>query len=274
MVRDAEIMKDTPIFQIRIMLRLSLAGMKRLIVPGLVLTGISLIVFKPGPVQEFALRISLALPFVGFLWGLRVYEYSSRFSRWKDYLDGKTTLAEAFKDIADRRVWVYIIPAAYFCGIAIGVVYYLVIVLRKAFGGFYASQFSFGTFFLWIPACTMLLLLGANIFGPKPNEEEGLALDVVKILKQSPGISPMEIESPAAIERFIDGAMTARGENVKPYLWILGLIRPPQAMTVFKSALESGDPRLRQIAATYIGRVGSVEASQAMDEQQSDETGQ
>jgi len=265
-------MKNSMIFQIRSMLRHGVVGMAKLIVPGLILLIISLVAFKPGSGWELALRISIALPLIGFLRGLRVYEYSLRFSYWKDYLVGKATLAEALTSIANKKIWIYMIPAAYFCGIVIGVLVYFLVSFKQRIGGFYVSSFSFVTYLLWIPACAVFLLFGANIFGPKPDEEEELALDVLDILNRSPRISPMDIESPNALERFVNGATTEKGLDVKPYLWILSHIRSPQTMTAFRSALKNSDSTVRQLAVTYLGRIGGGDALQLLQEYLPEET--
>ena len=266
-------MENSTMHQIRTMLRHGFAGMVKLIVPGLALAIISLAGLKPGSRRDLALRISIALPFVGFLWGLRVYEYSSRFSHWKKYLIGKATLAQAFTSIANKKIWIYMIIAAYFCGIVIGAVFYfLVLFKQKVFGGFHVTSFSFITFMFWIPACAVLLLFGANLFGPKPDDEEEIALEVVKILNKSPRISPMEVASPSAIERFVNGVTAEKGLDVKPYLWILSHIRPPQTMTVFMSSLKNSDAPVRQIAVTYLSRIAGGDALQLLQEHLPDET--
>jgi len=266
-------MENSTILQIRSMLRHGLAGMVKFIVPGLALAIISLVVLKPGVRRDLALRISIVLPFIGFLWGLRVYEYSSRFSHWKKYLIGKATLEQAFISIANKKIWIYMIIAAYFCGIVIGAIFFfLVLFKQKMLGGFHVTSFSFITFMFWIPACAVLLLFGANLFGPKPDDEEELALEVVKILNKSPRISPMEVASPSAIERFVAGATTEKGLDVKPYLWILSHIRPPQAMAVFRSSLKNSDAAVRQIAVTYLSRTGGGDALQLLQEHLRDES--
>jgi len=265
-------MDNLPSDQIRSMLRHGFSGMGKLLVLGVVLGIITFIILKSGSFRDIALRIAIALPFIGFLRGLRVYEYSIRFSPWKDYLAGKATLSKAFASIANRKLWMYMIPAAYFCGIVIGIIFYFVVPFKQRMGGLVFTPFSPVTYLLSTPACAVLLLYGANIFGPKPDEEEELALDVVEILNQSPRISPMGVDSPVAIERFIKGAKTGKGLDVKPYLWILSNIRPPQTMEVFRSALTNSDSVVRQMAVTYLGRIGGANALQLLQEQLPDET--
>ena len=255
------------------MLWQGLTAMIKLILPSLVLSIIILSVLKPGTGRDVLLRILIALPFIGFLRGLRVYEYSFRFSHWKDYIIGKATLAEALTSIANKKIWAYMIIAAYFCGILMaGVFYFLTPLLYKITGGSYVSKFSFVSYILYIPVCSVLLLFGANIFGPKLSDEEELALDVVGILNQSPGISPLEVNSPAAIERFVRGAKNEKGLDVKPYLWILSHIRPPEAMIVYGSALKNNDIHVRRMAVTYLSRIGGVDALQLLKERLSNET--
>jgi len=109
----------------------------------------------------------------GFLWGLRVHEYSLRFSDWKKYLAGKATLSEAFTSIANKKVWIYMIIAAYFCGIGMGsLFYFLTHVVHQTMSSVYSSKFSFFTFIFWIPMCSVLLLFGANVFGRQTNERD------------------------------------------------------------------------------------------------------
>ena len=256
------------------MLRQGLAGMKKLIVPGVLMAAASLVASKHSTSHKFVLSIAIALPFIGFLWGLRVYEYSVRFSSWKDYLNGKSTLAEAFISIADRKIWMYMIPAAYFCGIVMGVIFYFLVPSQYMTVKAFIRSFSVVTYLLWIPACAVSLLFGANIFGPKPNDEEELALNVIEILNQSPEISPKEIESPSAIERFVNGATMAKGEDLKPYLWILSHIRSSQGIMAFRVALKSTDPLVRRLAVTYLGRVGGSDTLQLLQEHLNDETDQ
>jgi hypothetical protein len=258
--------------QIQSILRHGFSGLEKLIVPGLVLAIMGFIALKPGAGREIALRFAIALPFIGFLWGLRIYEYQERFSLWKEYLSKKATLSEAFAGIANRKMWFYMIPSAWFCGIVIGVLYYFSVPFHQVYGGVHFVRYSTFCYLLGIPACTVLLLFGANVFGPKPDEEEELALDVAKILNQSPAISPMEIESPAAVERFINGAATGKEEDVKPYLWILSRIRPPQAVEVFGSALKNTEPSVRQMAVTYLKRIGGEDALHLLQEYLKKET--
>ena len=265
-------MEKSIIFQIRSILRHGIIGMGKLIVPGLVLATISLVVLKSGTGRELALRIGITIPFIGFLWGLRVYEYSVRFSHWKDYLVRKATLAEAFAGIANRKIWIYMILAAYFCGIGFVVFFYLLSSLKQGLGGFHIMKFSFVNYILLIPICSVLFLFGANIFGPKPDDEEELALDVVGIMNKSPRISPMDIESQASIERFVNGATTGKGLDVKPYMWILSHIRSPQTMTAFRSALKNSDSTVRQLAVTYLCRIGGGDALHLLQEYCPEET--
>ena len=121
---------------------------------------------------------------------------------------------------------------------------------------------------------SVLLSLRSQIFGPKPDDEEELALDVVGILNQPPRISPLEIESPAAIERFVNGATAGKGLDVKPHLWILSHIQSSQGNAAFRSALKSGDPAVRQMAVTYLGRIGGRDALQLLQEHLIEETDQ
>jgi hypothetical protein len=265
-------MKNSMIFHVRSMLYQGLVGMAKFMLPGLILLIISLVGLKSRPGRELALRIATALPLVGFLWGLRVYEHSVRFSLWKDYLAGKANLAEAFACIADKKVWIYMIPAAYFCGVVIGVSYFFLGPYQQKFGVFHLVSFSPVTYLLWIPACAVLLLFGANIFGPKLDKEEELTLDVMKILNRSPGISPVDIESPSAIERFVEGATTEKGLDVKPYLWILSHIRSSMAIAGLGSALKNSGASVRQMAVTYLGRIGGGDALRLLQEHLKEET--
>jgi len=254
------------------MLRLGLTGMVKLLIPSLLLNIIIFVAFKPGPNRELGLRIAMALPFIGFLWGLRVHEYALRFSAWKDYLAGRATLAKAFTSISNRNVWIYMIIAAYFCGIGMGsLFYFLTPVVHQTMSGVYSSKFSFFTFIFWIPMCSVLLLFGANVFGPKPDDEEDLALRVVEILNRSPKISPSDIELPSAVERFVNGATTGKGLDIEPYLWILSYIRPPQTMEVFRIALKSSDPLVRKTVVTHLGRIPGGDALQLLQEHQTNE---
>ena len=259
-------MKNSMIFQVRSMLWQGLVGMVKFIMPGLILLIISLVVLKSGRGRDLAIRIAIALPLIGFLRGLRIHEHSVRFSLWKDYLAGKATLAEAFACIANRKVWIYMIPAAYFCGVVIAVSYFFLGPYQQKLGGFRLVSFSPVTYLLWIPACAIFFLFGADIFGPKLDEEEELTLDVMKILNRSPGISPMDIESPSAIERFVEGATTEKGLDVKPYLWILSHIRSPRAIAVLESALKNSGASVRQMAVTYLGRIGGGDALRLLQE--------
>ena len=258
--------------QVRIMLRHGLSGVIKFLLPALLLATVSLLMFKQGSTREALLRLAIALPFIGFLWGLRVYEYTGRFSKWKDYLAGKASLAEAFSSIANRRAWFYIIPAAYLCGIAIGVIFYLITIFKGAIAGFYVSSFSAFNLLAALPACSLFILLGANIFGPKPDREEQLALAAAGILNQSPKIDPKDIESDAAIDRFVNGAMTLKEEDVKPYLWILSRIHSPRKIAAFRSALKSADPAVRQAAVNCLGRIGGSEALELMREHLDEES--
>jgi hypothetical protein len=254
------------------MLRHGLNGMVKLLIPSLILNVIIFVALKPGPSRELGLRIAMALPFIGFLWGIRVHEYALRFSDWKDYLAGRATLAKAFASISNRNVWIYMIIAAYFVGIGMGVIFYLFLPLaHKTGGGFYFSKFSYVQYLFWIPLCSVFLLFGANLFGPKPDDEEDLALDVVGILNQPPRISPVEIESPSAVERFVNGATTGKGLDIEPYLWILSYIHPPQTMEVFRIALKSSDSLVRKTAVTYLLRIPGGDALQLLQEHQTDE---
>ncbi len=259
-------MKHPMVSQIRSMLRHGLLGIGKFSVLGLLVALIGFIGFKTASSREIVFRIALALPLFGFLRGLRIYEYSVRFSLWKDYLVGKATLAKAFTGISNWKIWIYIIPAAYFFGIVFGFGFYLLEAFQQRFGGFHLIRFFSATYLLWIPACAALLLFAANIFGPKPDEEEELALNVMRILNKSPRISPVEIESPAAIERFVNGATAEKGRDVKPYLWILSYIRPHQAMDVFGSALKNSDASVRHMAVTYLGRIGGENALKLLQE--------
>jgi hypothetical protein len=249
--------------------------MVKLLIPSLILNVIIFVALKPGPSRELGLRIAMALPFMGFLWGIRVHEYALRFSDWKDYLAGRATLAKAFASISNRNVWIYMIIAAYFVGIGMGVIFYLFLPLaHKTGGGFYFSKFSYVQYFFWIPLCSVFLLFGANLFGPKLDDEEELALDVVGILNQPPRISPVEIESPSAVERFVNGATTGKGLDIEPYLWILSYIQSSEGNIAFKSALKSGDRAVRHVAVTYLGRIGGSETLQLLQEHLIEETDQ
>jgi len=255
------------------MLRHGLNGMVKLLIPSLILNVIIFVALKPGPSRELGLRIAMALPFMGFLWGIRVHEYALRFSDWKDYLAGRATLAKAFASISNRNVWIYMIIAAYFVGIGMGVIFYLFLPLaHKTGGGFYFSKFSYVQYFFWIPLCSVFLLFGANLFGPKPDDEEDLALDVVGILNQPPRISPVEIESPSAVERFVNGATTGKGLDIEPYLWILSYIELPDRFVAFRSALKSDDPVVRRMTVTYLGKIQGNDALQLLQEHLIEET--
>ena len=248
-------MEQSILFQIRSMLKHGVRGLIKLIIPAVILEIIGVFVLHHGTTREMTLRFAIVLPFIGFLWGLRVYEYSARFSHWKNYRDGTSTLGKAFSHIAYRKLWLFMLPMAYICGLAIGIIFYLVVPFKTEIGKFYIHQFSAVTYLFLVPACSVLLLFGANAFGPKPDEEEELALDVLGILNQSPKISPKDIGSPSAIERFMEGIKTVKGIDVKPYLWILSHIRPPGTIEAFQSVLQNSDLQVRRIAVTYLARM-------------------
>jgi len=266
-------MENSIPIQIRNMLRHGVVGMLKVALPSLIFIILIFVLLKPGARRDIALRLAIVVPFIGFLWGLRVYEYVYRFSHWKQYLEGRATLARALTYIANKKIWVHMIIVAYLCGIFLGVILSFIIPLSHgALGKFDQYKIDFANFFVWMPAFCIFILFMANVFGPKPDDEEEIALKVVSILNQSPGISPAEIESPAAVERFVNGAGTGKGEGVKPYLWILSRIESPQRLNAFRDALKSADPVIRHTAATYLGRIGGSEALQLMQQHINDES--